>query len=222
MGGFSILSEEGLETFGRYYSFYICKVLDNKDPLNMGRLQLINYQINEGYVFWAFAKSHYGSKGFGSRKPIPKKGDLVIALFQQGNVGAPVWDYLGWVDPKHIPEDFKDINVFGIITKSGHKFLINDDTGEVTVYTKGRISIDCEDTIVFNQGNNQGLVKIQELTDKLNNLVNEIETLRNAFNTHTHSGVTSGTSVSGVTNNMVSKPITKFNKSDYENPKIKQ
>lgn len=51
MGGFSILSEEGLETFGRYYSFYICKVLDNKDPLNMGRLQLINYQINEGYVF---------------------------------------------------------------------------------------------------------------------------------------------------------------------------
>lgn len=222
MGGFSILSEEGLETFGRYYSFYICKVLDNNDPQNIGRLQLINYQINEGYAFWAYAKSHYGSKGFGLRKPIPKKGDLVIAEFQQGDVGAPVWDYIGWLDPNYVPEDFKDVNVFGIVTKNGHKFLINDDTGEVRIYTKGPISIDCEDTITFNQGNNQGLVKIQELTDKLNNLVSEVETLRNTFNTHTHSGVSTGPGISGITNKIVSKPITKFNKSDYENSKIKQ
>lgn len=222
MGGFSILSEEGLETFGRYYSFYICKVLDNNDPQKMGRLQLMNYQINEGYAFWAYAKSHYGSKGFGSRKPIPKKGDLVIAEFQQGDVGAPVWDYIGWLDPNYIPEDFKDVNVFGIVTKNGHKYLINDDTGEVRIYTKGPISIDCEDTITFNKGNNQGLVKIQELTDKLNNLVNEVETLRNTFNTHTHSGVTTGPGISGITSQIVNKPITKFNKSDYENSKIKQ
>lgn len=75
--------------------------------------------------------------------------------------------------------------------------------------------------IVFNQGEN-GLVKIDMLTDKLNELVK-------AFNSHVHSGVITG--VSGGSGNPAvgtpgnsEKPTQKaseFKKEDYEDIKIK-
>ena len=43
-----------------------------------------------------------------------------------------------------------------------------------------KITIDANDKIIFNGGNNKGLIQIEKLTQKLNELVT-------AFNTHTHS-----------------------------------
>ena len=64
------------------------------------------------------------------------------------------------------------------------------------------------DDIVFNGGKLNGLVIIQKLTDKLNELVQ-------AFNSHTHTGA------HGPTSTPLSQAKT-FNKADYENEKIKQ
>ena len=55
-----------------------------------------------------------------------------------------------------------------------------------------------------------------ELTQKLNQLVNEVNTLRNTFNTHTHQGVTPGQGTTAPTATKVTKPISQFNKKDYE------
>lgn len=62
--------------------------------------------------------------------------------------------------------------------------------------------------IIFNGGKLNGLVVIQKLTDKLNELVQ-------SFNDHTHTGT------HGPTSAPIS-PAKSFNKDDYENKKIKQ
>lgn len=80
-----------------------------------------------------------------------------------------------------------------------------------------KVEIDC-DKVSFNGGENDGLIKITELTNKLNELVD-------AFNKHTHSGV-----ITAVTGQAVGKPgntgtpvstAETFTKSDYEDEKVK-
>lgn len=68
--------------------------------------------------------------------------------------------------------------------------------------------------IIFNGGKLDGLVVIQKLTDKLNELVK-------TFNTHTHNVTVShpGGLFTTVTPGSTAKP---FQKTDYENTKIKQ
>ena len=72
------------------------------------------------------------------------------------------------------------------------------------------------ESVTFNGGTLGGLVKIQELTDKLNSLVE-------AFNSHTHTVTTSGTAAAqeGTAAAIINR-LSMFNKSDYENEKIKQ
>ena len=87
-------------------------------------------------------------------------------------------------------------------------FLINAEDVELVEVKSG--------TIEINGGKNGGLVKIKELTDKLNLLVN-------IFNSHTHTVATTGTAAaqSGTASPTASRAQA-FNKSDYENIDIKQ
>ncbi len=62
--------------------------------------------------------------------------------------------------------------------------------------------------VTFNGGDLGGLVKIQELTDKLNEFINN-------FNAHTHTGVHGPTSAP-------LSAASAFNRADYENKKVKQ
>lgn len=68
-----------------------------------------------------------------------------------------------------------------------------------------KIEVDT-DKIIFNGGNNNGLVKIEELTNKLNELSRAI-----ALHTHPVSGSAAG---------HTSSRIPMFNKSDYEDTKV--
>lgn len=91
-----------------------------------------------------------------------------------------------------------------LIPKTGSHVLVGSMDG-------GRWSVmQCSELegIVINGGKLGGLVKIQELTDKLNRLVNE-------FNRHTHpfaSGAVGPTTM----------PASVFSKNDYENKDIQQ
>ncbi len=71
-----------------------------------------------------------------------------------------------------------------------------------------------KEDIVFNGGTLDGLVVIQKLTDKLNELVN-------TFNSHTHN-VTVAHPGGLFTTVPPGSAAAAFNKSDYENTKIKQ
>lgn len=71
------------------------------------------------------------------------------------------------------------------------------------------------DMITINGGDLGGLVKIQELTNKLNALVQ-------VFNSHTHTVATAGTAAAqSGTAAATTAQATQFSKSDYEDDKIK-
>lgn len=118
-----------------------------------------------------------------------------------------------------------------ITPKVGSYVLVADLSGgkKVTMVTVMYSEID---KIVINGGKNDGLINICELTDKLNNLVDEVNSLKDKFNGHTHScnltvtvpfspsplsGMAAGTSEAP---GSMASAATKFNKDDYEDTLI--
>lgn len=98
-----------------------------------------------------------------------------------------------------------------VIDLSGGKY---NDLAVVNYSEIDKIEIDCDNKIVINGGNNDGIIKINELTQKLNDLVD-------AFNNHIHTtdATVGATTVVG-TIAPTTSPVQQFNKSDYENDKI--
>lgn len=117
-----------------------------------------------------------------------------------------------------------------LVVQESDKILINteiiesvSDTKKDTIETLYEIICNdvrvTSDSFVFNGGAFDGLIKINDLTTKLNDLVSEVNDLKDKFNTHKHIGVSSGGSVSGITDTF-GTDATDFDKVDYENPKI--
>lgn len=80
------------------------------------------------------------------------------------------------------------------------------------------------ENIIFNGGDLGGLVVIQKLTDKLNELKDTVNDLITKYNEHIHvTTATVGTGPVGVLSPTTSTatPAQPFNKSDYENEKVK-
>lgn len=219
----------GLDVIGRYYSIYRGVVTDIEDELRLDRLKV--YIPDLDIAEWALPKGYMGSHNCGYRShPLPKVQDIVYVIFEDGNPAKPLWEWHGWAENQR-PEEFDDPDVCGIITPKGTQVLVNDRTGEVTIRAKSRVSIQAEssdiavagnkvyinsiDQVIVNQGK-YGVIDIVELTAKLNKLVQEVDTLRTLYNSHTHTGVSTGPGVSGTTASLDNKPITKFDKTDYE------
>lgn len=76
------------------------------------------------------------------------------------------------------------------------------------------------DNIIFNGGDLNGLVVIQKLTDKLNELKDTVNDLITKYNTHVHVCAAPGSPCKPV--DVPAQTAKAFNKSDYENTKIKQ
>ena len=99
-----------------------------------------------------------------------------------------------------------------VTPKIGSHVLVVDLSGNlsqlaVVGYSEvEKIEIDATDKIIFNGGNNKGLIQIEKLTQKLNELVI-------AINAHTHpvSGNATGTMVD---------TLSTFRSSDYEDTNI--
>jgi hypothetical protein len=83
------------------------------------------------------------------------------------------------------------------------------------------------DSISWKGGNFGGLVKVEDVTTKLNNIENKLNDLINSYTAHTHVATlaVSGASAAGTTNPAIIVPpintLTPTKKSDIENTKIK-
>lgn len=222
--------DHGLDAVGRHYSVYRGVVSDIEDPLNMDRLLVFVPELD--IQEWALPRGSHGSHVCGFRAhPLPKVQDIVYVTFEDGNPSLPLWEWHSWAEFQR-PEEFDDPDVCGLITPKGTQILVNDRTGEVFIKAKQRMAIQAEgddgiaiqaekiylnssDQVIVNQGK-YGVIDINELTEKLNQLVREVNVLRSTFNTHTHPGVQAGPGTTSPTVNLVAKPITQFNKKDYE------
>lgn len=88
-------------------------------------------------------------------------------------------------------------------------------------YVVGDTTIDVTNGLIkLNDGTFQGLVKVVELTTKLNALENKVNDLIDKFNTHVHGGVTIGSSSSAVTLTPVTGTLTPTEQSEIENTKV--
>jgi hypothetical protein len=244
-----IITEQGIEGIGRYYSSYRAIVVNNVDPDGMNRLKVCVPGISGGIVAWAHAKGQHGSIDTGFKYFAPKISDIVWVSFEQGDLTKPLWEYHGW-GLKQVPSPLKGPNTMGIITPEGNTLLIDDDEGSLSVFFNGPITLYTDSTVAINaksdiiitsdstvnlespqvnikgsklveinDGNHGGMVNIKELTQKLNQTIQELEVLRNQYNSHIHSGVTTGPGSSGPTTTMSSNSFSTFNQSDYEDTK---
>lgn len=85
----------------------------------------------------------------------------------------------------------------------------------IDIKTSGDININCEGTVTFNGGGNDGLVKIQKLTDRLNDLVWK-------FNNHQHFVETEGSAAAQTgTTQVTTSQASTFDKGYYEDTNIR-
>lgn len=229
-----LLQEQGLEATGRFYSIYTGIVDDNDDPLQMHRLKVSIPSVMGGITQWAIAKDWPGSFNSGVKLLTPKVGDLVYVVFEFGNPDKPLWSYNGWGE-EEIPQELANPDVMGIVTPNGNIVTLNDSTGDISIKVNGSISkqiggdliiqagdsvcISGKNGVAINGGDNGGVINIQQLTDKLNNLQQELEQLRSLFNSHTHTSASPGSPTSPNLQPDTS-PFSKFNKEEYEDTKF--
>lgn len=210
-----LLMERGIESLGRFYSIYRGMVVDNNDPNHMNSLQVAIPEIQGGIIVWALPFGQHGGLKTGFKYLAPEIGDTVYIMFEYGNPSKPLWTYHGF-GLEQIPEELDDPNKMGIITPNGNLVILDETSGELNIFTEGNITIKSNKVIQFQEGANEGLIKIKELTNKLNQTISELEALRSTFNAHTHSGVQSGGSTSAVPIQQITKSFSKYDKNDYE------
>lgn len=234
-----IIQDNGVEYLGRYYSRYRGLVIDNQDPSGLDKLLV--YIPKMDAQIWARSCGTIGGYQWGCKLQTPSKGDLVWVEFENGNLTSALWAYHTWTLGQK-PEELEDPEVLGLVTPGGHRITLQDQMGLLKISLKDGLEIEVDpdnltvkfgDTtlendgkvIQINGGDNKGMVNIEDLTSKLNKLVNEVNQLRITFNTHTHQVATTGTSVaqSGIaspTASPMSTSISSFSSGDYEDTKI--
>ena len=210
-----LLMERGIESLGRFYSIYRGMVMDNNDPNHMNSLQVAIPEVQGGIIVWALPFGQHGGLKTGFKYLAPEIGDTVYIMFEYGNPSKPLWTYHGF-GLEQIPEELDDPKKMGIITPNGNMVILDETSGELNIFTEGNITIKSNKVIQFQNGSNEGLIKINELTNKLNQTISELEALRSSFNTHTHSGVQTGGGTSAIPLQQITKAFSKYDKNDYE------
>lgn len=127
------ITDEGLESHGRYYSQYKGTVANNADPLAYGRLQLIVPQIygQEAYKYWAPPMGMpIGGSGI---YMIPDVGDNVWVLFENGDPRYPVWQY-GIADNAPLTTDgSKAPTGLKLVYTAKHRIELDDTNNKVRI-----------------------------------------------------------------------------------------
>lgn len=232
MDNTDLIVNQGIEAFGRYYSRYRGIVVDNDDPLSMNRLKVAIPDVHGGIIDWAIPVNQEGSMDSGFKYITPKIKDLVWVSFENGNPSKPLWEYCGW-GLEECPEELAKPNTLGFVTPNGNKVFLDEDEGHLTVYVKGSVMVvstegdiqlttkkgsiflDAKEGIFGHDGEKGGLINIDDITDKLNLLQQELETFRNSFNYHVHTSTSPGSPTSPSLQ-QVTSPFSKFNKDEYE------
>lgn len=141
-----LIQKYGLEYLGRYYSIYRGVVVSNEDPQEMDRIQVYIPSIHNGIRVWARSKASIGTPNSGVKYIPPKPGAIVFVEFEKGAPLNALWSYHSWAAGE-IPEELKDTDVGGIVTPYGHKILIEDNKGKLTLQI-GEDDLD-KDTLVI-------------------------------------------------------------------------
>ena len=128
-----------MEFFGKYRG----KITDNKDPLNLGRIQVqVSAVFGEGRNSWAMPCTPYAGNDIGLFM-VPPVGTNVWVEFEGGDPDYPIWSGCFWGD-QELPQQAQveePVKVQVFRTKGATLTISSEEN------TKG-ITLDVEDPIV--------------------------------------------------------------------------
>lgn len=173
---------QGMEFFGKYYANYRGYVLDNDDPEKLNRLSVRVPQVtgNNAHTKWAYAKGNFSGDNYGVQV-LPRKGDLVWIEFEHGNPSFPLWSHAHYSKGQK-PKEFDSVNVFGFKSPNGQMIILDDNENRIYLSGGG-------DEVL---GGNVGLVKVKELTERLNKIEDKINDWLTHYKGHVHIDPISG------------------------------
>lgn len=136
-----LIQTRGVEAIGRFYSRYRGVVLNNNDPDNLQRLEIMVPNLHVGGLkVWARSASHQGGVNYGMKYFTPLPGEVVWVEFEKGNPMKAIWSYHGWAKVE-VPEELKSNTVAGLISPNGNKVILNDTDGVLSIQVEKKISI---------------------------------------------------------------------------------
>lgn len=137
----------------------------------------------------------------------PRKGSYVAVAMLSGYAAGVVV----------LTEDVESIEVN---INDGTKLVITEDVMSLNV--KDGITLDIDDSAaVFNGGDLGGLINIEDLTSKLNNIEREINNLKTVFSSWAPVPQDGGAALKASVSSWAGKQLTLSKRGDYEDKKIK-
>lgn len=99
--------------------------------------------------------------------------------------------------------------------------LLTDELDALDVKIGDRTLSFTPEGIVFNGGNLGGLIKVEELTTKLNTIEQDINSLKQALSTWTPIPSDGGAALKAAVTSWAGKQLQKSKRGDYEDPNVK-
>jgi len=100
---------------------------------------------------------------------LPLKGDIVWLEFEHGDTRFPFWSFAHRANGE-TPEEFVSPQIYGFKSPKGQTIII-DDRDDI-------------EKIIINHGENEGLVKVIELTEKLNGIEDKVNDFLAHYRVH--------------------------------------
>ena len=146
------------------------------------------------------------------------KEEFYLKVGRASNVNAA--DNTFTFTPNDESSPIEECQLKSIVSNSGGSFVIipNDNSFVVVAFTSPTtgvcIMVESAQTVIFNDGNNGGLINIEQLTTKLNELSTQINNFVTTFNANTHpsNGAPPSTPPASSVGN--------FDKNDYEDENV--
>lgn len=155
----------------------------------------VNLQANQG--------SRWGVVAY------PREGSyVVVGLVADGNAGVVL-----------LTDDIERVE---IVTAEDKSRAVLDDDGvriEVGEETSAELTAD---GVVLNGGSLGGLVKVEELTGRLNTIENDINSLKSVFTGWVPTPQDGGAALKSSATSWAGQRLTPTKRGDYENEKVKQ
>lgn len=166
----------GLESLGKYYSSYRGYVVDNEDKEGLGRIlvKIPSITREKYHPTWAYPKTQWGGKDYGMQL-LPLVGEMVWMEFEHGDTRFPIWNFAHRASNEK-PEEFTSSKIYGFKSPKGQIIIVDDVNNK----------------IIINHGENEGLVKVVELTERLNSIEGKINDTLSYLKNHVHIDPLSG------------------------------
>ena len=117
---------------GRYFGKFRGQVTDNNDPDNLGRVRAtVPSLLGDEQTGWALPAFAYGGAKEQGFFAVPDIQAGVWIEFEGGDLSYPIWSGT-WFPSGALPES-ATVDQKVLKTKAGHKIVLDDDAGTLTI-----------------------------------------------------------------------------------------